>query len=398
MFWILLGALPWVLVLGFLALGVRLPHPLPPSTGTPEGGAGRVSVVIPARNEARNIERVMRTVAASDHPDVEILVVDDRSEDATAEIARRVASDLAATSSARIRVIEGAELPEGWLGKPWACAQGGEAATGAYLLFTDADTRHAPDLLRRAVAELEATGAEVLSLAGRQLMESFWERVVQPQIFTSMLFRYADLRDPLPPARFRDAVANGQYILFRRDTWEAIGGHAMVRGEVVEDLKLAQHLVRLGHTLLIRMAEDAFATRMYTSLDALVRGWSKNIVLGGMATLPPGPLRRVAPAAIFLGTLLLWIAPPVILAVAVVMGAETLAQWSATVVGISLLFWGAVSWRMEVSPLHAFAYPLGAGVGAWIYLRAWVRGGDVEWKGRRYRVRGVADPGEPGGL
>jgi len=397
-FWILLWTLPWVLVLGFLVLGVRLPRKLPTSVDVPEVGWRRVSVVVPARNEERNVERVVRSLAASDYPDLEIVVVDDRSEDATSEVALRVADELRAEGGPEVRVVAGADLPADWLGKPWACQQGGEVASGAYLLFTDADTRHAPELLRRVVGEMERAGADVMTLAGRQLMETFWERVVQPQIFTSILFRYRDNRRPHPPERYRDAIANGQYILFRREAYEAIEGHGSVRGEVVEDMKLAQVLVRSGHTLDVRMAEDGFATRMYTSLDELVRGWSKNVVLGALATIPPGLLRRVTPAGIFLGTLFLWVMPPVLLAVGLLAGEADLVTWGWIVVGMSAAFWTAVSARMQVPPLYGLAYPLGGAVGAWIYLRAWMRGGRVEWKGRTYRVRGAGDVGEPGGL
>jgi chlorobactene glucosyltransferase len=400
--WIALATLPWVLVLGFLVLRVRLPRRLPLELAEPAGGWRRVSVVVPARNEEHNIERVVRSLAASDYPDLEIVVVDDRSDDRTAEVARSVAADLDGECNADIRVVDGEDLPDGWLGKPWACDQGGRVAKGEYVLFTDADTRHAPDLLRRVVAELEKSGADVVSLMGRQLMETFWERVVQPQIFTSLLFRYTNVRDPHPPEKWRDAIANGQYVFFRRAIWEAIGGHTPVKGEVVEDMKMAQHLVRSGYALEIRMAEDGFATRMYENLGELVRGWSKNVILGGTATIPPGLLRRVAPAGIFAGTVFLWLMPPVLLATGLATGdvgvASAVTAWGWIVVGTSALFWGAVSARMGVNPVYGVAYPVGAAIGAWIYLRAWIRGGKVEWKGRTYRVRGVGDPGEPGGL
>ena len=398
MIWIAIATLPWVLVLGFLVLGVRLPRRLPATVAEPAGGWRRVSVVIPARNEERNIERVVRMLAANAYPDLEIIVVDDRSEDRTADVVRGVAGELAGSSGVTLRLVEGDALPDGWLGKPWACQQGGRVATGDYILFTDADTRHAPDLTRRVVAELERSDADALSLAGRQLMESFWERVVQPQIFTSLLFRYTNNRDPHPPEKWRDAIANGQYIFFRRDTYQAIGGHEPVRGEVVEDMKMAQHLVKNGYALEIRMAEDSFATRMYESLGELVRGWSKNVILGGMATIPPGLLRRLAPAGIFAGTVFLWLMPPTLLAVGLLGGVEPLAKWGWIVVGMSAVFWSAVSARMGVNAIYGTVYPVGAAVGAWIYLRAWIRGGNVEWKGRTYRVRGVGDPGEPGGL
>jgi len=420
----ILLTLPWVAVMGFLALVVRLPRPLPGVGAGWEGGSSagsappRVSIVVPARNEAENVERVLRSLADSDWPDLEIVLVDDRSEDETARIARRVAAELGGARAAAadgvgagpdpdpgsplgpiLRVLDGAPLPEGWLGKPWACMQGAREATGELILFTDADTRHAPELLGRAVIERRASGADALTLAGRQLMESFWERVVQPQIFTAMLLRYWDQRDPLPRARWRSAIANGQYILFRREAYEAIGGHEAVRGEVVEDLKLAQHLVRSGHLLAIRRAEDAFSTRMYTSLGEIVRGWSKNVILGGLATIPPGWLRRVAPLFMVFGGAFIWLLPATVLGVGALTGAPAaVLLWSGIVVGLTVLFWGAVSARMAISPAHGLVYPLGAAVTSYIFLRAWIRGGRVEWKGRRYRVRGASVAGEPGGL
>jgi len=393
---ILILTLPWVLLFGFLTLVVRLPRPLPMARWT--GAPPRVSVIVPARNEAGNVERVLRSLAASEWPDLEIILVDDRSEDATAEIARGVARELH-HPTLRIQVVEGQELPEGWLGKPWACMQGAQAATGEVLLFTDADTRHGPDLLGRAVTELRASGAGALTLAGRQLMESFWEAAVQPQIFTSMLLRYWNQRDRHPPERWRDAIANGQFIMFERETYTAIGGHEAVRGEVVEDLKMAQQLVRSGHALEIRMAEDAFATRMYESLGDIVRGWSKNVVLGGIATIPPGWLRRITPPFMVFGGAVLWLLPVVVLGWMLVAGATgVLLGWSLAVVGMTALFWSVASARMGVSPLYGLAYPLGAAVTTYIFLRAWLRGGQVEWKGRRYQVRGLNGEGEPGGL
>jgi chlorobactene glucosyltransferase len=274
----LLLALPWLLLLlGFVAV-VRLPRELP--TGQAEGGrlpgsTPLVSVVIPARNEAHNIVRVLESVAASRYPDFELIVVDDQSTDGTGELARRVPAGRAR----RVQVVEGEALPEGWLGKPWSCAQGARIAAGDLLLFTDADTVHSPHLLARAVAGLEEDRADALTLMGRQIMETFWERLIQPSMFLMMVTRFRDAREPLPPRRWRDAIANGQYLMFRRNVYDALGGHEAVRGEVVEDLRLAQILIQSGARLSLRSAERAFATRMYRDLGELVRGWSKNLAL-----------------------------------------------------------------------------------------------------------------------
>jgi chlorobactene glucosyltransferase len=395
-----LWALPWVGLLLFLVLGVRLPRPLPT-----RGAAGgrRVSVVIPARNEARNIARVVRSLSSSSYSDLEILVVDDRSEDGTRELALEAGRDADGTQvgdtghsdPVPVRVLDGQPLPEGWMGKNWACHQGAQQATGELLLFTDADTWHGPDLLGRAVAALDEDRADCVSLAGRQLMETFWERLVQPHVFTAMLARYPRLREPLPPTRWRGAIANGQYILIPRNVYDEMGGHEAVKGEVVEDMRLAQRLVRRGKRLSIRMAEDAFTTRMYTSLAELVEGWSKNVVLGGLATLPAW-MRGLAPLLILVLGLVLWVAPPVGVALALAgFAGPAVLTWAAVAVGTSVLLWSAACLRMGAPARYGLLYPLGSLVTGYIFARAWRRGGRVEWKGRRYDLETAALMREP---
>lgn len=390
-----LSYLPWLGFIAFLVLFVRLPRPLPglrKSVGSPIP-LPRVSVIIPARNECANIEKVLSSLAASDYPDFEIIVVDDGSDDGTGELARAVP----AGNADFIRVVEGEPLPAGWLGKPWACHQGALAASGELLLFTDADTWHGPQLLRRSAVALRQDDAHMLSIAGRQLMESFWERLVQPQIFTGMLFRFRSQREPRRPDQWRSAIANGQYIFTTRRVYEEEGGHAAVKGEVVEDLRMAQRWVRRGRRVSLRMAEDSFATRMYRNLQELVDGWSKNVVLGGMATLPEGWLRRVTPVAAVVISALLWIVPPLVLLVGTVgLAPAGLTDWAGTVVVISVLSWMLITWRMGAPPLYGLLYPLGAGVATWIFARAWLRGGSVEWKGRAYDVAPEAVTGDFG--
>lgn len=414
-------SLPWWLAtLAFLAR-VRLPRPLRPVIGG-RGEAGRraddesveVSIIVPARNEARNIAAVVDSLTRTEGVRFEVLVVDDRSDDDTADLARA----LDAAQADRLTVIDGTPLPEGWLGKNWACHQGARQARGRLLLFTDADTVHAPDLLARALAALDEDRADALTLAGRQIMGSFWERLVQPQIFMGILTRYPNTRRRLPAERWRDAIANGQYVLVRRETYEAIGGHEAVRGEVVEDMRIAQRLVRLGYTLTVRADEEGFATRMYTSLPELVEGWSKNILLGGLATLPEGWPRRLAPlAAVVLGTVSFVLPPVLTLGLGVgswvasaatpapasgawaamwpILATNPLFVWSASMTLLGLGFWSLVSWRMRIAPGYGLLYPLGAAVAQYIYLRTWRRGGHVEWKGRRYNLDPAAVTREP---
>jgi chlorobactene glucosyltransferase len=383
----LLLTLPWFAVLAFLLLVARMPSELPAAQPVGTASAPMVSVIVPARNEALNIARCLRSVAGSTYPSFEVVVVDDRSDDETAGIARAVERG----NATRIQVIDGAELPEGWLGKPWACAQGAVAARGELLLFTDADTVHGPDLLGRAVAGLGQERADLLSVMGRQLMESFWERVVQPQVFMVMLFRYPDFESTVRAGHWRDAIANGQYMLFTRAAYDAIGGHEAVHDEVVEDLAIAQLLKRSGLQLRIRSADLDLATRMYRSLRELIDGWSKNLLIGGLQSLPPGVRRAAVPLALLSG-IGLWIAPPAMLAAALTgVGSGRLLTWSAATVGVSVIVWALFSHRMGVPARYGLVYPLGAAVGAYIFVRSWIRGRNVEWKGRRYRVRGVEE-------
>jgi chlorobactene glucosyltransferase len=380
---LLLLLLPWLGVLAFLLFIVRLPTELPAEEDAPDAAsAPLVSVIVPARNEEANIVACVRSIVASTYPAFEVIVLDDRSEDGTGELAREVETG----NARRVVVLEGAELPQEWLGKPWACRQAAAHAEGELLLFTDADTRHAPSLLGRAVAGLREERADLLTILGRQIMETFWEKIVQPQIFFVMLFRFPDFERTARVGHWRSAIANGQYLLFQRSAYEAIGGHEAVRDEVVEDLALAQHVKRAGLALRIRAAETDLATRMYRSLGDLVAGWSKNILMGGLQTMPPWARPMVAPVSLIVGVGL-WLVPPVALLFALVSGgAGLLLTWSVVACALSVVIWSAFSRQMEAPTVMGLLYPLGALVGTYIFLRSWAGGRDVAWKGRRYRL------------
>jgi chlorobactene glucosyltransferase len=380
-------SLPWVLFGLYAALLVHRPRPLaPPSpgaTGSPSAGqhpTTPVSIIVPARNEARNIETCLESLAALEYPDFEIVVVDDRSDDQTAELARGVAR----VNARDLRVVEGTPLPRGWFGKPWACARGAQEARNELLLFTDADTLHSPDLLSAAVEALQEDRADAVTLVGSQILDSFWERLVQPHFFFALALRYRDPRRPLPPDRARDAIANGQYVLVRRSSYARVGGHGAVRNEVVEDLRLAQILVAAGQRLSVREAPNRLRTRMYASLREIVEGWSKNTATAARQTFG-GALGRVAlPVAVAL-MLGLWVAPPLILTVVLwTAGAASLLLWGTLVTAMSAILWSAVSWVMGAPIRYGLLYPLGAAVTAWILVRSWVRGDRIRWKGRLY--------------
>jgi chlorobactene glucosyltransferase len=376
--------MPWLAVLGFLLFGVRLPRSI--RRGGPDR-APLVTVVVPARNEAVNIEACVASLTDSDYPDFEVVVVDDRSDDGTEGLVRA----MGAGGARRLEVIVGKELPEGWLGKPWACWQGAQEARGELILFTDADTVHRCDLLERAVRAQEEDDADLLSLTGRQLMETFWERLVQPQVFLSMTLRFYDIEGAVRRKRWRSVVANGQFMLFRIEAYQAIGGHEAVKGEVVEDVALARLVVRSGHHLSVRMAVSTFATRMYRSLSELVEGWSKNMVIGGLQTVPPPMRPMVAPASVLVGVGL-WLAPPVVLFLALLgVGGAGLLTWSGAAVTISAILWMIFTSRMGAPFWYGLLYPLGASAGMYIFIRSWARGRNVEWKGRTYVIRDTSE-------
>ncbi len=372
---------PWIALAVYLLIKVRLPPPLP-AVDVTDRASPLVSVIVPARNEERSIRSCVESICASAYPDFEVLVVDDRSDDATLEMARAVPPNHAR----RLVVLEGHPLPEGWMGKPWACAQGARVGKGDLLLFTDADTVHAPDLLGRAVAEMVEDEGDALTLLGRQIMDTFWERLIQTHMMAAIVFRFPNLGKPRPPERWRNAIANGQFILFDRGAYEEIGGHEAVRGEVVEDQRLAQILCRSGKRLVVRDGETVFATRMYRSLAELIDGWSKNVSLGARQAVPRWAVPIVMPTAIVV-SVLIWILPPVVLLMSFVgVGSVGWGIWSASITGFSLLVWSLAGWRLRAPLWTGLFYPLAAGVVNYIFLRSWIRGGHVEWKGRKYRV------------
>jgi chlorobactene glucosyltransferase len=370
-------ALPWFLV--FLTI-IRLARKRPTLAELAPIPGPRISVIIPARNEAGTIETVVGSVLATAYPDLELVVVDDRSTDGTADQVRRLAA-----ADGRLRLVPGSELPEGWYGKPWACHQGAAVATGALLVFTDADTRHEPELLGRAVAALGQAGADAVTVAPRQRCVSFWERVIMPQVWVLLGLRFHPDRVN-HPRHARDVIANGQFLLFRREAYEAIGGHGGVRGEVAEDLALAQRLWRAGRPLHFAFADTLMETRMYTGLGHLIEGWSKNIYLGGRRSYPDEPLLRALVPAMLSAAMLFWLLPPMV-------GALVLADLVPAVLllpaglatGASLAYWSLISVGMRIPPWYGLLYPAGALMTLWIMLRSTLRGaGRVEWKGRTY--------------
>ncbi len=342
----------------------------------PVAGGPLLSVIIPARNEALNIERCVRSVATAQYEPLEILVVDDRSTDGTGDIVTRLATEPALAG--RVRLVAGQDLPDGWFGKPWALVQGYRASRGELLLFADADTKHEPELVPRTVGALRAERVHLATVIPRQEVGSFWEALIQPQVFFVLSSRVGNLERVNRTRVPWDAIANGQFILTTRTDYEAIGTHEAVRDQVAEDVALAQAYVRAGLDLFLIHGPELMSTRMYRSLPEIIEGWSKNMALGAPMMLPPVRwLRRVAPFLMWLPSLA-WILPPIVWA---------LTGWTPAIVAtvLSLITWILIYDRERAPKAYALLYPIGALVVAAIMMRSALRGANkVEWKGRTY--------------
>ena len=382
----LLGAWPWIVFPLLVLWRVRGSRRLDEESPQVSDDAPVVSVVVPARDEARTIGRCVRSVLASRYPRLELVVVDDHSADGTAELARA-----AAAGDPRLRVVRAPPLPPGWMGKQWACTCGAAESVGDVLCFTDADTAHAPDLLPRAVNALRARHVGLLSVVGRQELGGFWERVTQPLVLAVLAGRYGGTERVGRSTRVADKIANGQCLLVTRAAYAAAGGHAAVRDRVSEDLVLAQRVFSAGHGVALVLGGGQLATRMYTSLSELVRGWRKNMYAGGREGTRPRSLGRGIFPLLLLFPPVMLLVPPLLLALAAA-GVVAPVAWAPVATVVTLLSTALAYRRCGVSPLYALAYPAGAGVLLAIVVQALARGRRVSWKGRDY---GAADDVAP---
>jgi chlorobactene glucosyltransferase len=378
----LVAAAPWLAGLLLVLWRVRQSRSLDSYDATALPDSPLLSVIVPARNEAANIGRCVRSILQSSYPALEVIAVDDHSTDATATLARD-----AGAGDARLHVVAAPELARGWLGKQWACAHGASMARGELLCFTDADTVHAPDLHARSVRALQARQADLLSVAGTQELGTFWERLIQPQIFAILFARYGGTEVVSNARHPENVIANGQYLLFRRAAYDTLGGHASVRDKVAEDLGLAMRAKRQGMRVHLILGPDQLVTRMYESLGALVRGWMKNVYAGGVEALPEGRAFRAAFPLLLLSPLLVWLAPFVaLLFVLLGAGSQALEMWAIATSAVTLLWWLIVYALLGRRPWYAPLAPIGNLVLGYIFVRAIARGRQVEWKGREYRV------------
>ncbi|MBM4178420.1 MAG: glycosyltransferase [Ignavibacteria bacterium] len=358
----------------FAVVNTRKLTRLPSSAIIPQE---KISVLVPARNEARCIEACIRSLCAQNLPNLEVIVLNDQSEDNTGIILGRLAAEYST-----LRVIDGTPLPDGWVGKSWACHNLSLHATGDVLVFTDADTVHQPDTLARAVASMKDNNLDMLSLIPLQTMKSFAEHAVIPIVhmifFATMLnIRRIGKHNTTPSA------AIGQFIAFTARGYSAIGGHQRVRYSLVEDVFLAKAAAHDGIAFALVDGTDAVDCHMYTSAEEVTKGFSKNL----FAAMKYNPLLMIGFIVLQLA---LYVMPPAMLVYSIVEGRPLDAAMLLFVILATLSMRYTVAKRFSMPSWHAAIQPVTALWCIAICINsirwAYSRNGS-QWKGRAYARR-----------
>lgn len=342
----------------------------------------KVSIVVPARNEEANLDRCLRSLVVQRGVAFEIIVVDDASTDRTREIAEsftrvKACPFIAANSDlVDVIVISARPLPEGWAGKANACASGAEVARGEWILFTDADTEHMDSSLSHAVREAEENHVGVLTYSPEQILTGFDQNVLMPLIFSELasVYKPREICDPKSPV----AAANGQYLLIRREVYDAIGGFARVAGSLLEDVSLAREVKASGISIRFRLGTGLVRTHMYRDWKGMQAGWTKNLAL----LFPKAKALAVKRMIEFLLLVLL----PIFAAMSIVAGHTSIAAGELVAAAI---MW--VAFLIRVRRAHFSAVPtIGSVLGLPLFSMLLLRSaaaharGTVTWKGRSY--------------
>lgn len=339
--------------------------------GPRPGRSPLVSVLVPARNEERNIKTCLESLGQQDYPDLEVVVLDDHSTDATARMVEGLAG-----RDPRIRLIAGKALPAGWTGKNWACHQLSQAARGEILLFTDADNFHAPFAVTRTVGWIERLDLDLFSAFPQQITMTWAEKLIVP-IFDLFVYSLLPLWLTYKARHESLSAANGQWIAFTREGYTRCGGHAAVRNHIVEDTALSRHAKRMGLKTITASGADAVYGRMYTSPAEVWYGFSKNAF--GLMNY------QVIPYFLFLVTLFLIFVLPYVLLFS---SAFRLLVLPAVAVNVLVRLTVALKYKQPLlfsvilHPVSILATILVGLTSFYYYLR-----GDIAWKGRRVPLR-----------
>lgn len=380
---LLLSALWLALVIWLIARAIRQRSVLAgvPVSSVDARDLPRVAVIVPARDEAANIAPCVASLIAQRYPPdrLALIVVDDDSSDETAGIVAALAR-----GDGRLRLVRTPPLPPGWKGKVHACCTGSTAASpqAQWLCFLDADMRAAPAAIASAVAAACERKLDLLTLAPRHELGSFAERLMLPCGLYLLGF-YQDLEKIQAPGSDR-VVATGQFMLLRREAYQAVGGHAPVRDAICEDVELALLMKRRGYRVLLMDGGRLLSTRMYTGWSTLWPGFAKNLF-----QLLGGPVGTLLAAPVLVGLAWVAVALPIVDLAALLRGVSgaplafaLAALGSAAVLGLHI--GGAV--HFKIPWWYGLLFPLGYTAGAIMALDSvrWRLRRRVPWKGRVY--------------
>ena len=307
----------------------------------------RVSVLVPARNEERNIEACVTSLLEQDYPDFEVIVLDDHSTDNTLSILARVASQ-----DNHLQIMEGRPLPNGWLGKHWACHQLDRAATGELILFVDADTRHTPDMLLDSVSALLAERADLVTAFPREEVVTWGERLLVPVIGFG-IFTFIPIRLVQRLRLAALSVTIGQFMLFRRAAYDAVGGYEAVRVEIVDDMVLGRRIISSGLEWRLLDGTRHVSCRMYRGFWEAVGGFSKSLFAVFDYRILPYFIGWLLVGTVFLEPAVAlvsrWVRTPL---------TSIPVEYAATSVVLSIILWMIAYWRFKFPAYLVFYYPL----------------------------------------
>lgn len=345
-----------------------------------------VSVIVPARNEEQHIKRCIESLLTQDYDNYEVIVVDDGSTDNTALILDALA--YTHPQGKKLWILRLRELPKGWAGKPHAIHRGTQEARGSWFLFTDADTWHASNALRSAIAQAQAERADLFTIGATQELPSFWNRTLMPMAYLgiSMLYPPRLVNDPYSKV----AVANGQYILIRRSVYELIGGYARpeLRDTLLDDRDLAHTVKQEGFRLHFVDGRDLVHVHMYDTLAETWRGWRKNAYLGNRGGLAFVLLQLIGLPAI---TIAPFVLPLLTRFIKNAQGFPISKAEANTVAALELgpllayRLW--LNRAMNVPWYYVFTHPLAGSIFTGILGQSTWRvltGRGVDWRGRQY--------------
>ena len=344
-----------------------------------------VSILVPARNEEGCIEACVRSLVGQKYGQLEVLVLDDQSRDGTALIVQALIDELPEAEKARLRLLRGGELPQGWIGKNFACQQLAEQARGEYLLFTDADTIHAPKMLDAVLDCMQQERLQLLTGQPEQLLGSVGERLIVPLLnFTILTLLPVALikRRPEPSL----ATGNGQLLCFERAAYEGIGGHAAVKDRILEDVLLARKIKAAGYRTTFVDALEVVQCRMYRSWREVWAGFSKNLFAFYNYSFPFAIFALVLNLLLFaLPALLLLSAPFLAMPQHIVLYA--LGAYALAVTMRMLLTLRFIRARRGLMLIYSLLHPVSIGLECLILVNAihWrYRKTGTMWKGRQY--------------